>query len=128
MDNGTSWVSATTDLTDYSLSAVAFGAGKFVAVGSNGAAMTSVDGATWTVVSTTLTRTWNSVVYGHGRFVIGSNNAINRTLMTSIDGITWTDKTASSGLPNNSINSIIAGPDRFYLVLNNVQAVWYSTD
>jgi hypothetical protein len=80
-------------------SSVAFGdvgGGTFVAVSSfgTGDVMTSPDGITWTLHTTTPAVAYSSVTYGDGRFVaVGSNGAV----MTSPDGVTWTSQTAAAG-------------------------------
>lgn len=75
------------------LMSVAFGAGKFVAVGGGGwnretqagHILVSPDGATWTEVRKAPNRI-NPVLFGDGRFVAGG---ADRVLLWSDDGETW---------------------------------------
>ena len=85
---------------------VAYGNGKFVAVGEVGTgnrAMWSTNGINWTAaVTATPDKNWQSVCYGNGQFVAvasGVGNVAGQgTVMTSPDGITWTNRTVSFGL------------------------------
>ena len=90
---GTLWT-ARTGAADASWNDIAYGDGKFVAVGNN-AVMTSTDGITWT--SRTYPQiyyglggdTWTGVAYGNGIWVAV---AFSNGVMTSPDGITWTTR------------------------------------
>ena len=58
----------------------------YVAVGTAGAIITSVDGLTWTVRTSNTTETLRDMTWGDGKYVIiGDNN----TLITSADLINW---------------------------------------
>lgn len=73
------------------LQTVAFGAGKFVALGG-GKLATSPDGVTWTERSAPPGMYWSSLVYAKGKFVAVSsegNDIFPQNVMTSLDGITW---------------------------------------
>jgi hypothetical protein len=86
---GTTW---TLRQAPVGLRAVAFGAGKFVAVG-DGVLATSPDGTVWTERSAPPGTLWNSVVYAQGKFVAVSSeesSSVVKNIMTSTDGITWT--------------------------------------
>jgi len=76
---------------------VAYGNGRFVAVGSNGAFLYSTDGTTWyQAVDVTSNGTSYVVSFSNGVFVaVGASGKI----ATSPDGITWTLQT--SGWPSN---------------------------
>lgn len=67
---------------------VAWGGGRFVAVGENGVIVTSVDGRTWTHVDSAARSSWMSVAYapGIGWVALGVDNEV----LTSPDGIAWT--------------------------------------
>ena len=79
-----------------SYNSVAYGGGKYVAVGAYSsdpqAAAYSTDGVTWTQDSPSGSsgQTWASVAYGGGKFVAVSTTG---HIMTSTDGITWTLQT-----------------------------------
>jgi hypothetical protein len=78
---------------------VTYGNGLFVAVGGDGAILTSPDGVTWTARTSVTSYSLYSVTYGDGLFVaVGRNGAI----LTSPDGVNWTQQTSgtSDGLSN----------------------------
>jgi len=54
--------------------AVAYGAGKFVAVGYDGYITTSTDGMSWSEPMAVGTHGWNAISYGDGKFVAVRNN------------------------------------------------------
>lgn len=67
---------------------VAFGAGKFVTVTSDGRVATSTNGATWTVTATlTSPAPVNGITYAAGVFLVNTSNA---WFHSSPDGVTWT--------------------------------------
>lgn len=72
--------------TLYGWTSVAFGNGKFVAVGDLGLITTSVDGVNWSMVQNSGGNLW-SVTYGPSAgFVVAGDN---ETLLASQDGINW---------------------------------------
>lgn len=75
-----------TDANTASRNAIAFGAGRFVRVGTAGVIEYSSDGATWTAAISGTSTTLNVVAYGGGRFVAAGNGVA----VESADGITWT--------------------------------------
>ena len=74
--NGTTWVS--TNMPSYSAwSAVAYGDGKFVVLGSEKKVAYSTDGITWVGSSTLLPYAFRTIAYGNGKFVvIGSGDKV----------------------------------------------------
>ena len=65
---GTTWTQRTSG-TGNELEGVAYGNGRFVAVGNGGTILTSPDGVNWTR-RTSGTRSWlGGVTYGNGTFV-----------------------------------------------------------
>lgn len=83
---GVNWTNATSIGTGSALHGVAYGQGKFVAVGDTGAIITSSDGNYWTPqVTGTSDNLW-SVVYGGGKFVAVGG----KTTLTSTNGQNWT--------------------------------------
>jgi hypothetical protein len=68
---------------------VAYGNGRFVAVGYHSVAATSPDGINWTATSLPGDRYWSSVTYGNGTFVAVSFGNI---AATSTDGVTWVER------------------------------------
>jgi hypothetical protein len=84
--NDTEWEANGGD-DDFCLFSVAFGKGKFVAVGggaSVGHIVTTRDGKTWKEVDTEHTRV-TPVLFGNDRFVAGAG----RDFLVSTDGETW---------------------------------------
>jgi len=112
---------AVVDIT-FSIKAIAYGGGKFVAVGYDGKMATSTDGITWTAVTTTLFdniiggTTVKSVIYaiayGNGKFVAGGQFG---KMAVSIDGTTWTAVTDSTF----TIYSIVYDNGKFVAGGNN---------
>ena len=73
-------------------SKVAFGAGRYVAVGFAGAISTSTDAITWTLLGQ-FGSAFNDVVFANGRFVaVGFSGNIS----TSTDGLNWTRRNLTS--------------------------------
>ncbi|HEV2207549.1 MAG TPA: hypothetical protein VG167_02165 [Verrucomicrobiae bacterium] len=71
---------------------VAFGAGKFVAVGDDGVVHLSADGSAWDEGSRPINETLFQVTYANNQFVaVGAAGAI----VTSPDGFTWTRRTSA---------------------------------
>jgi hypothetical protein len=91
---GTTWTARTSGLsTDYRITSVTYGNGKFVAFAyvvfpGARAVLTSTNGTTWTVtdVTATVTQPMSAVTAVSGGFVaVGWNNSI----YTSPDGLSW---------------------------------------
>ncbi len=98
--NGTNW-SATFLERDY-FEEIAFGSGRFVAVGANTEGFyTSTDGSTWTRIARP---SLYSVVFGNGRFLAGATGVIHY----SLDGLNWIPTTA----PN--LRSLSFADNRFF--------------
>ncbi|MDX1953342.1 MAG: immunoglobulin domain-containing protein [Verrucomicrobiota bacterium] len=78
--------------------AVAYGEGRFVAVGFDGKVGYSTDGLNWTLTTqgpVPATKNFRAVTYSNGRFIaVGTGSFI----MISEDGIAWTDKSLSSNV------------------------------
>lgn len=67
-----------------------------VAVGETGVMARSVDGLTWTAVTSSV-KNWGSVVYGNGLFVaMASSSSSGASVVTSPDGIIWTTRVTPS--------------------------------
>jgi hypothetical protein len=105
------WIQQTSGITDR-FEGVAYGAGLFAAVYSDGRIRTSPDGITWTERTTPF---GNSdilcIVFGDGLFVAGG---IGGNLITSADGITWTYRT--SGVGFNTIFGVAYGNGTYIAV------------
>jgi hypothetical protein len=102
VDSGTAMVGVSSDVTSWQLidlsqsnpdisglSSVAFGAGKFIAVGHE-VMVTSTDGETWTDAN--MSRSWAEIFYNNGTFfIIGDGNS-----HISSDGENWTQVSSSN--------------------------------
>jgi uncharacterized delta-60 repeat protein len=82
----TTWTRRTSNTTALLRKAV-YAGGLHVAVGSNGALVTSADAVTWTLRTTGTTATLNDVAYGSGAYLAVG---LNGTVLRSTDGATWT--------------------------------------
>ena len=89
---------------------VAYGDGKFVAVGVNGAMYSTDYGFSWTSSTPSELTEWRSVTYGNGKFVAVAQSGSNR-VMHSENGIDWTS--ASSGTIATDWQSVTYGVDSY---------------
>jgi len=97
--------------TEESLNGVAWGNGRFVAVGGGGIVVTSPDGAAWTPQAPLPVGQLIDVAYGNGLFVaisFGGNN-----MFTSPDGVAWTPRNVT--IPGG-FTAVIFTEGRFWLV------------
>lgn len=93
-------------VTSAHLNGVAFGGGRFVAVGSDGSLLHSPDGVHWRREAPVTTEWLTGVYFAHGQFVAVGRNG---TLLTSPDGIHWADRSVSTGANLNAIASLPGG-------------------
>ncbi len=108
--DGVNWINRSPTGT-FTLLGVTYGGGVFVAVGNGGVAYRSLDGLTWTPVSTTGTASnLNGIAYGAGMFTaVGASGAVT----TSADlGLTWTATTSGA----NSLNAVRFAQNQFIMV------------
>ena len=126
-NGGATWTvtsSPVLDVTGYN--AIAYGAGKFVAIkGASTNASYSADGITWT--SVTLPGTADAatdIIWGNGRFVVlGGTNGI----MYSLDGVTWVNNSLT--LPLTATERKLAyGQGMFIITSDDTDQIQYSTD
>jgi len=121
--DGLSWKRSPSGTSLAFPSQVAYGAGKFVAVGNidvvQGGLITSSDGILWHQPPLSLHNELESVVFAQGLFVVGGSNG---ALMTSPDGETWTMRDTEV----SSWRAITYGNDTF-LALGNAGAVSEAT-
>ena len=112
--------------------AVAYGNGKYVAVGDYRGTATSTNGVNWTVkefgagVPTGINTHWNGVTYSNGKFVmVGYRENDLSYIATSTDGINWT----ANAVGNKYIHwqSVVYGNGKF-VVLGNDCSFGYSSD
>jgi hypothetical protein len=111
---------------DSQITGIAYGAGKFVAVGHDGKiAYSNANGTSWTAVSNTTfgdSRIYD-IAYGNNRFVAvgGYSSGNNSKIAYSADGISWTAASA-----NGSFNCIAWGGGKF--VAGGYERLGYSED
>jgi hypothetical protein len=98
--DGTTWDPLYPGVPEQFLNGVAYGNGKFVAVGGEGAMTTSPDGITWTPGDSGTSLTLNGVAFGQDRFVaVGEGGNI----FTSPDGIDWTQRISGTIVSLHSV-------------------------
>lgn len=85
--------------TDESLLAAAHGGGLYVAVGTAGTIVNSVDGATWNAATSGTTANLRAVVHDGTQFVTAGGGG---TILTSPDGATWTPR-------STGVSSLLSG-------------------
>ena len=99
------------------LSAVAFGNGRRVAVGENGAVLVSTNGQTWTGRHLGRGIHLHAIAFGNGAFVaVGHADVFYfdiPVIFTSIDGFSWTAEHLSA---SGRFSAIAFGNDRFVAV------------
>lgn len=98
--------------------AVAFGAGRYVMVGTGGEISSSEDGDNWISRSNPTGKRLNDVVYAHDRFIAAGDAG---TLLSSIDGTTWTD-VSGSALSGFHLKHLIASPKRLVVDARPIEA------
>ncbi|MBI5772005.1 MAG: immunoglobulin domain-containing protein [Verrucomicrobia bacterium] len=101
--DGTTWASRASG-TSNQLNDVAFGAGKFVAVGTSGVVLTSADGSIWAIGTSGTTNQLRGVTFVNDRFIAAGDAG---TLLASTDGLAWTALT--SGTAQNLYRAAFGG-------------------
>ena len=128
--DGITWTTRTIPtLASGTYRAVAYGAGRFVAISTLLGTAYSTNGTTWTAGGTLPNGpTYTSVAYGNGRFVAVSSNS--RTTAYSYDGgVTWINSTTvGAGITNRTWTRIKYGQGLFVAVADNSQYFATSTD
>lgn len=96
---------------------VAYGAGRFVMVGTNEVTGISEDGTEWIEGGAAAAdNNWQSVAYGNGLFVAVSSSGTGNRVMTSPDGETWTSRTSAA---DNSWNDVTYSGGLFVAVASS---------
>lgn len=90
--DGIHWINRDSNAKSADLRAVAFGNGIYVAVGREGATVSSSDGLQWTLRNGFQNYELYAVTYGNGRFVASGLSRENGEilLLTSVYGTAWT--------------------------------------
>jgi hypothetical protein len=113
------WTKRTSPLTTNTLYSVVYAGGKFVAVGDNGAIVSSADGTTWARATTpSNAHFYRGVAHDGTRFVTvgvaAAGAAVRATGAHSGDGVTWTAATMPAGVA--AMNGLAYGAGRFVAV------------
>lgn len=120
-DKGLTWLEATGLATNVIWQAVAYGAGKFVAVNNQGGIAYSTDGQTWQSSDSVAPFDVYYLVYGNGKFVAAGNYSTD--LAYSEDGLTWTTCEINAEL---DIEKLLFLNDMFFALVND--GYYYSYD
>ena len=91
--DGRDWQTQCLQDRDFSLNAVAFGGGRFVAAGSPATILSSPDGIEWNRHYLGIYEDLLAVTYGNGLFVAAGDAG---KILTSPDGETWTERDSST--------------------------------
>lgn len=78
------------------LSSLAFGNGQWVAVGSLGTVVRSMDGFTWSTEKSGVAEWLSAVSFGNGTWIAVGNNG---TVISSRDGVQWRQENPGTGQP-----------------------------
>jgi len=98
--DGTSWSSQSATGISAGMADIAWGNGRFVAVGGKGATAFSTDGISWTAVPSGSDDDFKAVKYGDGAFMaIG----VNGSVYTSSNGSSWEPKVRGHLMSYNQI-------------------------
>lgn len=92
---------------------VAYGNGRFVAVGRAGTITTSTDGVAWSAANSGVNFSLSSIAYGSGRFVIRAD-----PVLISDDGVTWSSPVADVPDDWKLVTAINYTGGRFYAMSN----------
>ena len=102
---------------------IAYGDGVYVAIGTDGLIVTSVDKVLWTPTYSGVTDTLNSICYGNGMFVIVGVNGI---LLYSTDGTVWHQSANSIYISLNSV--VYANSIEQFVAVSNIGTIVGSID
>ncbi|MFM1746864.1 MAG: hypothetical protein RLZZ188_530 [Verrucomicrobiota bacterium] len=119
--DGVTWTATTLPANTGSLSAVTYGAGRFVAVGESGRIYNSVDGASWSEVTSPVTTNLSAVAFADNLFVATGTSG---RILTSADGASWTNRSVTTG---NTINSVTRHRGSWYAAVSAFEC-FISTD
>jgi hypothetical protein len=128
--DGTNWTSSLGVLSR--MSAIAYGSGRFVAVGPGTAGTvvseTSTDGTNWATTPGSLNGSLNGVAYGNGLFVaVGVTNGPTSSpgeVYTSPDGVGWT---AVPSLPVTSTLNAVTYAHGVFVAVGQLQSATLET-
>lgn len=116
-----------TDASSFSFSGIAFGAGTFVAGGSDGVILTSSDGTTWTQSRSGITTGIGDVRYLNFNGVRAFYALSTGCFITSTDGITWNEVTPSGANTQQFMTEITVGNSGTRLAVGESDGRIFST-
>lgn len=119
--DGLTWTAGTVPANSGQIFTLAFGAGRFVAVGETGRIYNSTDGAAWTEVTSPINNTLRAIAYADNLFVATGDSG---RILTSMDGVTWTNRSVATG---NSINSLVRHQGQWFAAVSAFEC-FSSTD
>ena len=90
--NGAEWTDRSPSIAG-ALARVAYGAGRWVAVGGNGLVLYSSDAKTWVAAKSPVTAGLRAIAFANGRFIAVGDNS---TILSSLDGVLWQNASVSS--------------------------------
>src|SRR5690242_7122454 len=117
--DGTNWTPGVSDSTEI-LNDIAYGGGRFVAVGDNGTIVVSSDGTNWTRNASGTTNLLTSITYGNGQFLAVG---FSTYALASIDGSAWTKVQVAGGFGPHQVGY---GDGQFFLI--NIGSILTSTN
>lgn len=97
---------------------VAYGSGRFVAIGTSGALCTSDDGITWTAQPRFTSQDFQAIIHDGTQFIVGSGVG---GIFTSPDGIAWTPRESTVG---KGFYGMAYGGGRYVAVGTDQTVVW----
>jgi hypothetical protein len=111
------WRSQSVPSVTNSLGAVAYGNGRWVAVGDGGIVLYSLDSETWQAAPSVTTKDLYSIVFANGLFAVGGSE---RAILTSTNGIDWKSHSGAGASPNfgaafGNGRFVLAGGSRIYI-------------
>lgn len=120
--SGATWTQAMTTIPYAQPTSIAFGGGKFVAVGYGGLVATSTSGTAWTQQSLGSATDLGllAVTYGNGVFVAVTNSG---KAYRSADGVTWTKATVNV----NAMYGVAFG-NGVFVAVGNAGSIFTSPD
>ena len=101
------------------LSSITYGNGMFVAIGDDGAILTSADGETWDIQNSGTSNYFTGAVWLGGKFWCVGNDII----LNSTDGVNWTNPNTGSSFTGRNI-----GYNGSRYVITSYSSVCYSED
>jgi hypothetical protein len=122
-DGGSTWLAGSVGAGTFTVTGIAFGNGRFVAIGQTGFVRISTDGINWTNGPTFSALNFGDINFYEGEFVAGGVNT-STAFYRSTDGVNWT----SSPMPNPTIAIYHPIKVNGRYVAGNANALYWSDD